>query len=383
VALIARWVPICYESALAVAGLGAGVVFGPVETGVAHSLILFVFLPGLLFEASYRLSWRHLRGNLVVVVSLATVGVLLTTALVAFMGHVALGLAIPLALVLGAMVAPTDPVAVVAVFRRLGVPARLVNLIEAESLANDGTGVVVFTIALAAVGSTVQPGPAVVDFLRLSLGGIALGVTVGFAISLVTSRVDDFQVEITLTAIAAYGGYLAGQYLQVSGILAVVAAGIVVGSFGRPRGMSARTQQAIDLFWDYVAFLLTSLAFLLIGLQVPWRSLLANAGFVALAAIIALLARAATVYLVLGLLRPLGQRVSFRWQHLLVWGGLRGVIAVALVLSLPQIGGAFEQVKAMVYGVTLLSIVLQGITIGPLTRALLAPPGVTPEPGGR
>ena len=119
----------------------------------------------------------------------------------------------------------TDPVAVVSVFRRLGVPARLLNLVEAESLANDGTGVVVFTIALAAVGSTVQPGPAVVDFLRLSLGGIALGVAVGFAVSLLTSRVDDFQVEITLTAIAAYGGYLVGQYLQVSGILTVVAAG--------------------------------------------------------------------------------------------------------------------------------------------------------------
>jgi len=259
VALLARSIPVCYESLLALAGLAAGMLFGPVQTAVAHSLILFVFLPGLLFEASYRLSWRHLRGNLVAVVTLATVGVLLTTALVAFLGHLALGLAIPVAVLFGAMVAPTDPVAVVSVFRRLGVPARLLNLVEAESLANDGTGVVVFTIALAAVGSTVQAAPAVVDFLRLSLGGLGLGLAVGFAASLVTSRVDDFQVEITLTAIAAYGGYLAGEYLHVSGILTVVAAGIVVGSFGRPRGMSARTQQAIDLCWDYVAFVLNSL----------------------------------------------------------------------------------------------------------------------------
>src|SRR5206468_1204900 len=133
----------------------------------------------------------------------------------------------------------------------------------------------------------------------------------------------------------------------------------------------------------YVAFLLNSLAFLLIGLQVPWRDMLQNAGFVALAAVIALLARAATVYLVLGLLRPFGQRVSLRWQHLLVWGGLRGVIAVALVLSLADTDGAMGQVKAMVYGVTLLSIVVQGVTIGPLTRALLSRVEVTPGPAAR
>jgi CPA1 family monovalent cation:H+ antiporter len=229
----------------------------------------------------------------------------------------------------------------------------------------------------------VQPAAAVADFVRLSIGGLALGVVVGYAISMVTNRVDDFQVEITLTAIAAYGAYLAGQYLNVSGILAVVAAGIVLGSFGRPREMPARTRQAIDLFWDYIAFLLNSLAFLLIGLQVPWRDVLANLGFVALAAGIALLARAVTVYLVLGLLRPFGQRVSLRWQHLLVWGGLRGVIAVALVLSLPGTGGAIGQLKALVYGVTLISIVIQGVTIGPLTRALLPRAGVTPDPGGR
>jgi monovalent cation:H+ antiporter, CPA1 family len=383
VALLARSIPICYESALALVGLVAGILVGPVATGFAHSLILFVLLPGLLFEASYRLSWHHLRGNLPAVLLLATLGVLLTTALVALLGHLALGLAIPVAVLLGAMVAPTDPVAVVAVFRRLGVPPRLLNLVEAESLANDGTGVVIFTIALTAIGTSVQPASVVVDFLRLALGGLALGVAAGFLVSVVTSRVDDFQVEITLTAIAAYGAYLAGQYLNVSGILAVVAAGVVVGSFGRPRGMSARTQQAIDLFWDYVAFLLNSLAFLLIGLEVPWRDMLANAGFVALAAIIALLARAATVYLVLGLLRPLPPRVSFRWQHLMVWGGLRGVIAVALVLSLPETGGAIGLVKALVYGVTLISIVVQGVTIGPLTRALLSRAGVTPDAAGR
>ncbi|MBO0683954.1 MAG: cation:proton antiporter [Candidatus Dormibacteraeota bacterium] len=375
IALLARALPVPYESALALAGLGAGILVGPLDTGFAHSLILSVLLPGLLFDASYRLSWKLLRGNLVAVVLLATMGVLLTTTVVAFLGHLALGLALPLAILLGAMVAPTDPVAVVAVFRRLSVPDRLLNLIEGESLANDGTGVVVFTIALTALGATaLQPGPSLVQFVRLALGGVALGVAVGFLLSALTSRVDDFQVEITLTAIAAYGGYLLGTYLQVSGILTVVSAGVVLGSFGRPRGMSQRTQEAIDQFWDYAAFILNSFAFLLIGLTEPWRSVLDHAGFVALAAVIALLARAVSVYAIFGLLRPLRLHVSFRWQHLLVWGGLRGVIAVVLVLSLTGSGGSVGLVRSLVYGVTLLSIVVQGATVGPVARALLRQP---------
>jgi CPA1 family monovalent cation:H+ antiporter len=374
VAVMVKAIPVPYASAMALVGLAAGVALGPaaLHVRVTPSLVLFVLLPGLLFEAGFRLSWAQLRPNLPAVISLATLGVLLTTALVGLLGHWALALPVPLAILMGAMIAPTDPVSVVAVFRRFRVPPRLLNLIEAESLANDGTGVVVFTIALAAIlGGPIAPGTAALQFLQLALGGVAVGLLVGFGFSFVTSRIDDFEVEMTLTAIAAYGGYLLGEAVHVSGILVVATAALVLGNYGRPRGMSQRTQQAVELFWEYVAFVLNSLVFLLIGLAVPWQDLLANAPAVVVAALIALLARAATVYALVGLLRPLRRGVGLRWQHLLVGGGLRGAIAVALVLSLTDAGPRFDEVRALVYGVTLITIVLQGVAIGPLTRALL------------
>jgi len=373
VALAVKVVPVPYASALALVGLAAAPVLGQTPVPLTETLILFVLLPGLLFEAAFNLSWAELRRNLLAVAALASAGVVLTTGVVALLGHATLGLALPVALIFGAMVAPTDPVAVVAVFRKLRVPDRLVNLVEAESLLNDGTGVILFSLALAATDSG-SHGPLVgwaAEFLRLAAGGVGLGLLVGFGLSLLTSRIDDFQVEMTLTAIAAYGGYLLGQQVHVSGILVVVVAGIVIGNYGRPRGMSERTRQAVDQSWDYVAFALNSVVFLLIGLNVPGEELL-NYPLVAVgAAAIALLARAAAVYLVSGLLHLARRGVSFRWQHLMVWSGMRGAIALALALSVAQRGGDFATVSALVYGVVLVSIVLQGVTIGPLTRVLL------------
>jgi CPA1 family monovalent cation:H+ antiporter len=381
VALLVKAVPVPYVSALALVGLLAGLVVGRGQLQLTHALILFVLLPGLLFEAAFNLSWRELRANLVAVVALATLGVVLTTAVVAVVGHAALGLALPVAVLLGTMISPTDPVAVVAVFRRLGVPARLVNLIESESLFNDGTGVVLFTVALAATQAAPSgAGGLLWDFTRLTAGGIGLGVGVGLLLSFVTSRIDDFPVEITLTGIGAYGSYLLAESLHLSGILAVVAAGLVLGNFGRPRAMSVRTQEAVTLFWDYVAFLLNSVVFLLVGLDVPWSEVRGQLPGILVAALIALLARALSVYGVLGLLHPLPWRVSLRWQHLIVWSGLRGAIAVALALSLTETDPQFNSVRALVYGVVLLSILVQGSTIGPLARLLLREPGEAPRP---
>jgi NhaP-type Na+/H+ or K+/H+ antiporter len=294
VAVVVRWIAVPAESLLAVIGLAVGAIIGRGELpSIGGSLILFVLLPGLIFTAGFRLDWRLLRQNLIAVVALATAGVGLTTAVVGVLGHWTLGLTLPFAILLGAMVAPTDPVSVTALLRRLGMPDRLLNLFEAESLVNDGTGVVVFTIALAATATgTFVPTFILLDFARLALGGVGLGVVIGFAISFVTSRIDDARVELSLTAAAAYGGYLLGEMAHVSGILVVVAAAIVLGNVGRPHGMSERTQQAVDVFWDYVAFVLNTAVFVLIGLAVPLRQLVADPGAVALGVVVALVARA-------------------------------------------------------------------------------------------
>lgn len=367
-----RRLPVPSSVVLALIGLAGGLVLGPVDLGLSPDVLLFVLLPGLLFDASFNLRWEVLRGNLAAAIALATVGVVLTTVVTAFLGHLALGLAAPLALVLGAVLTPTDPVAVLSILRRLGVPERLANLIEAESLLNDGTGAVVFVVALAATGSGgLAPASAVLDVVRLAGGGVVVGLAVGFVLSRVTMRVDDVQVELTLTGVAAYGSYLVADVLGASGILAVVCAGLVLGNYGRPRGMSLGTQERLRSAWEYVVFLLETAAFLVIGLDVP-RQDLVGAGWLLLpTAAIVLLARAVAVYGLLGFLRPFRRSVPLRWQHLVTWSGLRGVVAVALLLTLR--GPQFAEVRGLVYGVVLLSIVVQGLTVSPLARVLLPP----------
>ncbi|HVA21542.1 MAG TPA: sodium:proton antiporter [Candidatus Micrarchaeia archaeon] len=389
VALVARRIAVPYVTLLAVLGAAAGPLLAGHTPRIGHTLILFVLLPGLLFEAALGLEWRHLRGHLFEIAVLATLGVALTTVVIAALGHLALGLPLAAAVLFGAAVAPTDPVAVVATFRRIGVPARLLTLVEAESLANDGTGIVIFGIALAALASPqLAIGAAALDFIRLTVGGLALGAALGGVLSLVTHRIDDAEVEVTLTVLAAYGGYVLGQAVHVSGILCVVAAGVVVGNVGRPRGMSAATQAAVATLWGYVAFLLNAVVFVLIGATVPWAVLGANLGLVLAGAAVALLARALAVYGLFALLRPLGRAISLRWQHLLVWGGLRGAVALALLLSITPGARDLTTVRALVYGVVLASILLQGSTVGWLARRLLpelthARGGAVPSPADR
>lgn len=382
VALLAERIRVPYVVVLAGVGVLAGLVVAPEHLHLTPSLILFIFLPGLLFEAAFNLNWRQLRDNLVAVIALATLGVFLTTAVAGLLVHVVLGLALPVAVVFGAIVAPTDPVAVVAVFRRLGVPSRLANLIESESLLNDGTGVIEFMIALGLVGAGGGVGPLVagLQFLQLAIGGLALGLAVGFGLSLFTKLLDSPQTELTLTLLAAYGTYVLGEALHVSGILAVVAAAFVLGNYGRPRGMSERTQAVVGGFWDYVAFLLNSVIFLLLGIDLPVRSVLQQGWLVLACFGFLLVARAVSVYGLLLPLRSLGRSINLRWQTLAVWSGLRGAVATALLLSLSDAGGPLAAVKPLAYGVVLLSILVQGSTIGPLTRLLL-PHGGRQAPG--
>jgi CPA1 family monovalent cation:H+ antiporter len=374
VAMLVKRLPVPYVTALALVGAGAGLLPHPAAPALTHSAILFVILPGLLFEAGFNLRWNLLSRDLVAVGVLATFGVLLTTGAVTVLGITVLGLSLPAAIVFGAMVAATDPVAVVALFRRLGIPGRLTTILEAESLLNDGTGVVVFGIALGALtaGGT-SLGAALMQFVWLTVGGLALGAGVGLGVSLLTARLDDAQVEITFTAIAAYGGYLAAEAIHVSGILTVVAAAIVLGNYGRTHGMSQRTSTAVDTFWDYVAFLLNSAIFLLIGLSIPLGQVVVNIWLVIGAVAVLLGARAVVVYCTFGALRPFGRHVPLRWQHLLVWGGLRGAIAIALLLSIQASTlSSLGTVPALVYGIVLFNLVAQGITIGPVTSFLLA-----------
>ena len=372
IAVLSRRLPVPFVVVLAVVGCLAGAVVGQGRVTLTPSLILFILLPGLLFEAAFRLEWERLKAGLVPILALATVGVVVTTAVVALLGYLVLGLGIGVAVVFGAVVAPTDPVAVVAVFRQLGMPAQLVTIVEAESLVNDGTAVVLFTVALsAATGDAASVPSVLLDLVRLIGGGIAIGAAIGIGLSWTVARVDDPQVEITITAMCAYGTYLIADKAHTSAILAVVVAAVILGNYGRRHGMSRRTMEAVDSVWDYITFVLNSATFLLLGFAVPWQGLTARIGAIGAAFAILIAARAVAVYGVLGVLRPFGRHVTLTWQHLLVWSGLRGAVAVALLLSLVDKGGEYDTVRALAYGVVLLSILIQGTTIAPLSRRLV------------
>ena len=194
--------------------------------------------------------------------------------------------------------------------------------------------------------------------------GSGIGIAIGVTLSWLVARIDEPQVEVSATVLCAYGTYLAADAIHTSPILAVVAAAVIMGNYCRGHGMSQRTQVAVDAVWDYITFMLNSATFLLIGFAVPWQGLLARVGSICLAFAILIAARALAVYGLLGVLSPFGRRLDFRWQHLLVWGGLRGAVAVALLLSLVNRGSGLRCGSCPAYGVAA-SIVVQGATVGP------------------
>jgi CPA1 family monovalent cation:H+ antiporter len=261
---------------------------------------------------------------------------------------------------------------VVALFRVLGVPKRLSVLVEGESLFNDGTAIVVFNIALAvALGGSFGAGGALTEFVRVAAGGTLVGLALGWLVSLLIARIDYYLIETALTVVLAFGSYLVAERLHVSGVLAVVAAGLINGNLG-PRGMSPTARIVIFNFWEFVAFLANSFVFLLIGLNINLSSLLADWQAVLWAIGAVLAARAIVVYGLSGLLNlTRAARIPMSWQHILNWGGLRGAISLALVLSLPAaLGAKNDLLQVMTFGVVLFTLLGQATTMRTVVRRL-------------
>ena len=282
------------------------------------------------------------------------------------------GLSWTLALLFGALIAATDPVSVVSLFHRLGVSERLTTLVDAESLFNDGVAAVLFAVVLAVVvdGHAFTAGWAAGMFLWMSAGGVAVGLAVGYGASLIHRRLDDHLIEITLSTIVAYGSFLLAQRLGMSGVVACVTAAIVLGNLGRRRTMNPVTRVTMNTVWEYAAFVANSLIFLLIGLSIHLSLIADHAWLVVVAFVVVVLARAVVVYGYGVVSRLFGGGLPLRWQHVLVWGGLRGTIALALVLSVPAAVSGRAVLEVLTFGVVLLSLLVQGLTMPPLTRRL-------------
>ncbi|MBN1179008.1 MAG: Na+/H+ antiporter [Anaerolineae bacterium] len=372
VAIVARRISLPYTVSLVLVGLFMS-IWRPLDVEVTPELILALFVPPLVFEAAFHLDFKLLRENLTPILMLAVPGVLVTTLLVGGIVALGTGTAIAVTCTFGALIAATDPVAVVALFRALGVPQRLAVAVEGESLFNDGTAIVVYQIALgAALSGIFDPVEGVFDFLLVSAGGLTIGSVLGWLLAQAIARVDDRLIVTTLTTLLAYGAYLVAEEVHVSGVLAVVAAGLVSGNVGLSK-TSPTTKIMLFNLWDFLAFLSNSMIFLLIGLTVDLPKLWEQIIPIIIAVVAVLVSRAVVVYgisFLISVLRRRKPHIPISWRHVLFWGGLRGAISLALALSLPSVLAEREMLLEMTFGVVLFSLLIQGTTIQPLLKRL-------------
>jgi CPA1 family monovalent cation:H+ antiporter len=387
VALAVRRLYLPYTVALVLTGLVLGSLQLFPAPALTRNLLFSVFLPGLIFEAAFHVDFQEFWRNRITIVSLAVPGVIASTALIAvILAPVANALDLVQgftwrhALVFGALISATDPIAVVGLFRSLGAPRRLTMLLEGESLLNDGTAIVFFTLSLSLLsGALVSPGEIALEFVTVVGMGAVVGAVIGLTASVVLRRVDDPMIQITLTTIAAYGSFVAADTLHFSGVISTVAAGLLCGNYGYSAGISPSSRLAVETFWEYVGFALNSIIFLLIGLEVSLPSLISYWFPILVGYLVVTAGRTVVIAAGHGLIGLTRERFPWRWGAVLTWGGLRGALPMVLALSLPASFAYRDLVVAMTFGVVLLSILLQGASIQALMRRL----GVVAMPADR
>ena len=295
----------------------------------------------------------------------------MTALVVGALVAIIVGLPLQVGLLFGSVVAATDPVAVVGVFRSLRASARLATIAESESLINDGVAITLYTALLAFVlGQDSSVSDALMLFVREMFGGILIGLAAGVVISRLNATVDDHLVEMLLSVALAYGSYVAAQWLHCSGPLACVAAGLVHGSYGRRVGMSETTRLRLDDLWEFLGFMANAAVFLLVGFTVNLESMLANAWPSVVAIVVVLLARFALLLVPGAFLRDHHLVTTQAERVVLAWSGLRGALTITLVLALPVATPYRDVLLAMCFAVVLFTLVVQGLTLPLLLRRL-------------
>lgn len=369
VAVAVRFVKVPYTVALVLTGLALALAPNAPHVQLTPTIILTVFLPVLLFHGAYNLDFADVRANLTPVALLAFPGVAITAALVGAALHFVMGLPWGAALLLGAIVGATDPVAVLAIFGDIGAPRRLTTIVSAESLFNDGTALVVVATILGVVTSgTFDAGATIERFVVVVAGSLALGAAVGILGGTVLARIDEALIETTITLILAYGGYLLADKLTISGPLETVTAGLLLGARGA-RVMSPTTRLQSRATWEFLDFLANSLLFLLVGLAVrpvgetAFRMGGRVWGPLIVAIIAVTLVRAVVTWGVAHLLVRIGQPLPRGWRTIITWAGLRGAVSLAAALSLPGNLPGRNLLLALTFGVVLFTLLGQGLTI--------------------
>jgi Na+:H+ antiporter len=399
VAIIARRFRQPYTLALVGTGLFLGFINLPALEGLELNaeILLLLLLPALLFEAAFHIEWEDFRRQIVPIGVLSVFGVMIAAGATAAFGWAVLnptglvpGFGWIQACLFGSLIAATDPISVLALFRSFGVSKRLYMVVEGESLFNDGVAVVVFGIVAAVAGTGLYGNSPVLEgtteviaygittFGRMAIGGALVGGLLGGLVSALTRQIEDHLIEVTLTTLVAYGSFLLAEELGCSGVISTVCGGLVMGSVGARYGMSAATRNAVEDFWEYMAFLANSAIFLLVGLQLEGASFVSDLLAIVVAFVVVVIGRALAVYTLLPVSNRLsGELIPLAWRHVLVWGGLRGSLSMVLVATIPAGFPGQTLLVHLVFGVVAISLFVQGLTM----RSLLGRLGLLPRSG--
>jgi Na+/H+ antiporter len=389
-AVLARMIGVPYPITLFVGGALIGFLPGVPAVELDPDLVLLIFLPPLLYGAAFFSSLRDLRNNARPIALLSIGLVLATMSAVAVVGHAVIGLGWAEAFVLGAIVSPTDAVAPAEIMRRLGAPRRLLTVVEGENLTNDWTALVLYRFAVAAVVTgSFSLGEAIVEFVLSGLGGLLVGLAAGRLIREVRSRLDDPPTEITLSILSGYAAYLPAEQLGLSGVIAAVTVGVYMAWHAPQLTTPVMRLQGVAV-WEILQFLLNAVLFLLVGLQLPAileaisgpspAELVAWGALVAAVVVVVRLAWGFTATYVVRALdrRPsqLARRASARERLVVGWAGMRGSVSLAAALALPlttDAGALFPERELLIFlafAVILVTLVGQGLTLGPLIDRL-------------
>lgn len=371
VAIASRRLGLPYTVGLVAAGIALSLLGYRSRIVLTPALIFTVLLPPLVFEAALHLKWAQFRSEARLVLSLAFVGTALSAAVVAAGMHWVVDWGWQASLLFGALIAATDPVAVIAMMKEEDTDQRLRFLMEAESLVNDGVAAVLFALVAAAIaGSSTDAGTIASTLFLTVAGGVACGLVVGGGLLLLAGRSDDPLVELTLTVLAAYGSFLIAEELNVSGVLATLAAGMLVGNFGQDRLLTRRGGQSVIRFWDFAAFLANSIVFLLIGSREAEQPFGAFLWPAAVGTVLVIAGRAAAIYPITALFARGRLALDDATRNILFWGGLRGALGLALALAVPASLPERGALIGVSFAVVAFSIFVQGLTVPRMLRRM-------------
>ena len=348
-------------------GIAIGQLFPSVRPLISADLVLLVLVPGLIFDAAFDLEWPAVRGLLPALLGLAIPGVVVSAVVVAFALNLGVGLPLGLAFVVGAITAATDPVAVVATLARLRMPHRLRALIEGESLFNDGTGLALVAIAVRAITSDLSTADAAGSFVLGIAATAVIGLPVGIAGAWLVRLGRTAALGFVISVIYIYAAFGLASSLSLSGVLVTVVAAMTMGHMLRATWGEAAVTRDIDRAWAVIAFALSAVAFLAMGVVVELGSLATSLGAIAIGVVAVVAARAAIVYIPFLILRS----VPVGWAHVLFWSGLRGAIAFAAVLALPRDFPQRQLLQDISLGIVLFTLVVNGTTAPLVIRAAI------------